>query len=197
MEMALSAKNKLQFVDGSLPRLATTDAQWTRRNDMVASWILNSVSKQLAKSVLYIDSVVGIWKDLNDRFFQGNGPQIFQIQKSIVSLSQGQDIVSTYFTNLKGLWEELSNYKQNLVCSCSTAKLLVESYHQECIMQFLMELIDSYSQLRGQILLIEPLPSINKVFSLVVQNERQRDIFVVSLSVETTAFFHQISKPEL
>lgn len=56
-------------------------------------------------------------------------------------------------------------------------------------MQFLMELIDSYSLLRGQILLIEPLPSINKVFSLVVQNERQRDIFVVSLSVETTAFF--------
>lgn len=91
MEMALSAKNKLQFVDGSLPRLATTDAQWTRHNDVVASWILNSVSKQLAKSVLYIDSVVGIWKDLNERFFQGNGPQIFQIQKSIVSLSQGQD----------------------------------------------------------------------------------------------------------
>lgn len=130
MEMALSAKNKLQFVDSSLPRLATTDAQWTRCNDMVASWILNSFSKQLAKSILYIDSVVGIWKDLNERFFQGNGPQIFQIQKFIVSLSQGQDIVITYFTNLKGLWKELSNYKQNLVCSCSTVKLLVESYNQ-------------------------------------------------------------------
>ena len=51
-----------------------------------------------------------------------------------------------------------------------------------------MGLNDSYAHIRGQILLIEPLPSINKVFSLVVQEKRQRDVFIAdSPSVENTA----------
>lgn len=49
-------------------------------------------------------------------------------------------------------------------------------YRQKYIMTFLMGLNDSYAQVRGQILLMEPLPRINKVFSLIIQEERQRKI---------------------
>lgn len=57
-------------------------------------------------------------------------------------------------------------------------------------MQFLVGLNDSYSQVKGQILLMEPLLLINKVFSLIVQEERQRDIVSLqSHSPETIAFF--------
>jgi hypothetical protein len=38
-----------------------------------------------------------------------------------------------------------------------------------------MGLNDTFSHIRGQILLIDPLPPINKVFSLVLQEERQRE----------------------
>lgn len=36
-----------------------------------------------------------------------------------------------------------------------------------------MGLSDTYVQVRGQILLMDPLPSLNKVFSLLTQEERQ------------------------
>jgi len=39
-----------------------------------------------------------------------------------------------------------------------------------------MGLNDSYAHIRGQILLIDPLPPMNKVFSLLLQEERQREI---------------------
>lgn len=53
-----------------------------------------------------------------------------------------------------------------------------------------MGLNDSYSNVQGQILLIEPLPSINKAFSLVVQEEGQRDIASFSSqSVENNVLF--------
>ena len=39
-----------------------------------------------------------------------------------------------------------------------------------------MQLDESYSQIRGQILLIDPLPSINKVYSWLIQDESQRSI---------------------
>jgi len=38
-----------------------------------------------------------------------------------------------------------------------------------------MGLNDTFSHIRGQILLIDPLPPINKLFSLVLQEERQRE----------------------
>ena len=39
-----------------------------------------------------------------------------------------------------------------------------------------MGLNESYAQIRAQILMLDPLPNINKVFALVVQEERQRRI---------------------
>ncbi|KAJ0020553.1 hypothetical protein Pint_31919 [Pistacia integerrima] len=39
-----------------------------------------------------------------------------------------------------------------------------------------MDLDDSYSQIRGQILLNDPLPLLSKVYALIVQEERQQDI---------------------
>lgn len=84
--MALSAKNQYDFVSGALPKPASTStkyAAWIHCNDMVSSWLLNSVSKDLEDSVLYIDTAAGIWKDLTDRFSEGNGPRIFQIQSPL------------------------------------------------------------------------------------------------------------------
>ncbi|XP_065620096.1 uncharacterized protein LOC136063519 [Quercus suber] len=54
-------------------------------------------------------------------------------------------------------------------------------------MQFLMGLNESYSQIKGQILLMEPLPTINKVYSLLIQEERQRSIGLSnSVHIEST-----------
>lgn len=55
-------------------------------------------------------------------------------------------------------------------------KILIEFQQQEYVMKFLMGLKDSYSNIRGQILLSDPLPPINKVFSLILQEEKQREI---------------------
>ncbi|KAI9200469.1 hypothetical protein LWI28_008431 [Acer negundo] len=44
----------------------------------------------------------------------------------------------------------------------------------EYIMSVLMGLDDSFAQVRGQLLLMDPMPPINCVFSLIVQEEQQR-----------------------
>lgn len=50
-----------------------------------------------------------------------------------------------------------------------------------------MGLNESFYHIRGQILSIDPLHSINKVFSLIIQKESQRQISVVSMTHDTTA----------
>jgi hypothetical protein len=115
------------------------------------------------------DTAEAMWNDLKDRFSQQNGPRIFQILKSISDLRQENLSVSNYFTILKGLWDELIHYKPLPPCTCGTMKVHNEYQQQEHVMQFLMGLNESYAHTRGQILMLNPLPPINIVFSLVIQ----------------------------
>lgn len=65
MEIALSTERKLPFVHGTLPR-PTDDPikgdQWDACNNLVISWIMNTVSDSIADSILHIESDAEIWK---------------------------------------------------------------------------------------------------------------------------------------
>lgn len=65
MRKALVSKNKFKFVHGSIskpnPFNPPFDA-WERCNDMVHSWIVNSVSPQIAPTVLYKELASEAWK---------------------------------------------------------------------------------------------------------------------------------------
>jgi hypothetical protein len=53
MMMALVAKNKFEFVDGSIMKPPAVDPSlhgWVRCNNMLLSWMLNFVSKDIAKA---------------------------------------------------------------------------------------------------------------------------------------------------
>ena len=66
---------------------------------------------------------------------------------------------------MKGLWDELSSYNDTIQGT--------QQEHQK-LMQFLMGFNDSYSAIRGQILLMNPLPSIRQAYSSISQEEKQR-----------------------
>ncbi|XP_060960671.1 uncharacterized protein LOC133031234 [Cannabis sativa] len=90
--MAFAAKNKTAFLDGSLPKPDPTDLSfcaWTRCNNMVMSWLLHSVSPQIAQSIMFFNLASDMWNDLVDRFNEGNGPRIFQLKAELHSLQQG------------------------------------------------------------------------------------------------------------
>ncbi|KAL4302210.1 hypothetical protein GQ457_10G003950 [Hibiscus cannabinus] len=190
MLMALSAKNKIGFVDGSIVAPASTSTNfqaWTRANNLVNSWILNSVSKDISASLLYHSTVVAIWKDLEERFQQNNGPRIFQLKKKLSDLTQGSMNISIYYTQLKIIWDELASVKPTctcLQCSCGGLRKVLDDQQQELTMQFLMGLNETFANVRSQILLIDPMPSIAKVFSLVIQDENQRSIALHTPVVE-------------
>ena len=78
---ALLTKNKLGFIDGTLtlssPLISTPSMQaWIRCDNMVGTWLTNSVSSKLQASIIYEDIALEIWNDLKNRFAQTNGPRI-------------------------------------------------------------------------------------------------------------------------
>nr|KYP32815.1 hypothetical protein KK1_046403 [Cajanus cajan] len=67
MITALSAKNKVEFIDGSAPQPPKSDPMfnaWRLCNNMVVSWLVHSVSQSIRQSILWMDQADEIWKDL-------------------------------------------------------------------------------------------------------------------------------------
>ena len=59
-------------------------------------------------------------------------------------------------------------------------------------MQFPMGLNETFTQMRGQILLMDPMPHIDRVFSLLRQKERQRSIGQLKVPhMESTALLYK------
>lgn len=78
--IALSAKNKVGFINGTFasPPITFKDYQpWSRCNDMVTSWLLNSLSKDIGDSVIYSNSARELWISLEHRFGQSNGAKLY------------------------------------------------------------------------------------------------------------------------
>ena len=176
MSISLSAKNKIGFVTRDIEAPAETDPNfpsWQRCNDMVISWILNFVHSNIRNSVMYTNTAVKVWEELKERFSQGNGLRIYQIKSDIIKHKQGQQSVAVYYTKLKAMWDELSSYNEATTCSCGGLETLRKREDKEKVIQFLMGLNDNYSAIRGQILLTQPLPDTKRVYSLVLQQEKQ------------------------
>ncbi|KAL1308527.1 uncharacterized protein [Arachis hypogaea] len=186
MQKALNSKRKLGFITGSVPKPdPITEPEkfenWQCVNDVISTWILNSVTKEIATSLVYTDSAAKLWNNFKERFQHGNGPRVFELKRDLMNLRHGAMSVSQYFTRIKVLWEELNSYRP-VQCNCGDARAMQEFLQAGYIHCFLMGLDESFSQIRGKILLLEPLPTINKVLSLVTQEEKHRAIIGASLN---------------
>ncbi|XP_058775255.1 uncharacterized protein LOC131649511 [Vicia villosa] len=184
MHISLISKNKEKFIDETLTKPPVSDplyAPWTRYNTMVLAWIQRSISEPIAKSVLWIDNASGVWKNLQIRFSQGDIFRISDIQEDLYRFKQGTLDVSNYFTQLKVMWDELENYQSIpsctcvIPCSCGAIASIKHYREQDYVILFLKGLTEKFAHSKSQIMMMSPLPSIDKAFSLVIQQEREMD----------------------
>ena len=80
MLLSLSVKNKLGFVDGSVPKPAANSPDlkaWDRCNDLVCALLLSNLDETITQSVLYFKTGVEIWSDLNERFGYTSMAQLY------------------------------------------------------------------------------------------------------------------------
>ncbi|KAL0356108.1 UNVERIFIED_CONTAM: hypothetical protein Sradi_4057700 [Sesamum radiatum] len=111
IKIALGAKMKLGFIKGKNPRPSETVEEYeqgTRADCLVLSWLLNSISKDIVESFLYINTARELWLELEARYGLSNGPMVYQLQREIASTTQGTPSVSAYFSKLNKLWDELA-----------------------------------------------------------------------------------------
>ena len=89
-------------------------------------------------------------------------------------MSQGTMALSAYFTKLKALWDELGAYRTPF--TCNQRQIHVDQREEDKLMQLLMGLNESYKTVRSNILMMTSLPNVRQAYSLLVQEEMQRQV---------------------
>ena len=182
--IALSAKHKTAFIDGSYEKPYAKSPllpYWKRCNDMVLSWLLNSMHKNIRDSVLFCEIASDMGKELKESYGQSNKARLFQAQKDVCCISQGELDIAAYFNKAKRLWDEFTAASASPRCTCCKCECdingrLHDYFQDQKLIQFLMGLNESYTQVMGNILMINPSPTLSQVYSLLVQEERQRQV---------------------
>ena len=85
--------------------------------------------------------------------------------------------IVNYYGKLKHLWDELANYDQMPTCKCGKCEcdlgsMLEKKREEERVHTFLMGLDETvYDTVRSNLLAQDPLPNMNKVYSILIQEE--------------------------
>ncbi|CAN1833001.1 Retrovirus-related Pol polyprotein from transposon RE1, partial [Linum perenne] len=184
MLTSLGSKNKIRFIDGTLPMPLATDPlyhPWVACNTTVLGWLRLSVTDTIRRSLLNYKTAAEVWKNLKKRFSQGDLIRISELQEELSNLKQGTRNVSEYYTHLITVWNELIGYQPIPDCDCGksvhvdckVSMKMAEYQETNYIIQFLRGLNDNYSLARTQILMSDPLPDLDSVCYRVTQLERQ------------------------
>jgi hypothetical protein len=83
------AKNKLVFIDGSIPIPDITDlnpATWERCKYLLHSSILNLVTPPIAQTIVFLENSIDAWHDLKERFAKADRIRVSHLRFEINNL---------------------------------------------------------------------------------------------------------------
>ncbi|XP_075074595.1 uncharacterized protein LOC142162171 [Nicotiana tabacum] len=84
----------------------------------------------------------------------------------------------------KDLWDELDVLVPLSSCDCGEARHSIEHLRSQHVVQFLMGLNETYSNIRSNVLAKRPVVTINEAYEIVTQEENQRALGVVDTHKE-------------
>ncbi|KAJ0490449.1 putative RNA-directed DNA polymerase [Helianthus annuus] len=180
----LFAKNKIGFVDGTIKKPeqgSSSHMAWMRCDAMIKGWLNTAMEKEIRTSVKYATTAREIWVDLRERFGKESAPRAYELKQSLTVTRQEGTSVSTYYTKLRTIWDEIQSVlpvpRCNCDgCTCGIGKKLTELRDKERLYEFLLGLDPEFRTIRTQILAMQPIPSLGAAYHLVADDEQQRAV---------------------
>ncbi|GAA0151044.1 hypothetical protein LIER_43130 [Lithospermum erythrorhizon] len=96
MLIALQARDKVCFINGDFMKPGQDDTyykQWVKVNVTLISWMLNAMTKDLARGFAYASNDFSLWEEIRVKFGGCVGPRLYEIGPAIYLVKQEKDSV--------------------------------------------------------------------------------------------------------
>ena len=150
-EIFLAAHIREHHITNDPPDSKVADyAAWYAADCAIISWIINSVEEHITRTISHLRPVKRVWDTIYETYGnEQNISRVCEVYKQLFSLRQNDGFVSTYYTHIRSLLEELEVH-QPFVADVAVMK----RYREELTVAIFPAGLctDLASQIRGQIL---------------------------------------------
>lgn len=179
ISLALGGRSKLGYVNGTIKPPETSSATfdaWQSNDQLVMSWILNSMEPKLSEIFSYSDSSHILWESIKEMYdSQHNAARVFELKKSLAGLKQGNQTFIQHLGSMKSMWNELDLYRPHTTESA----VLLKRADEDKVFQLLASLGVEYEDLRSHLLMTPELPSFVNVCHAIQREETRRKVMHV------------------
>ncbi|KAG6500538.1 hypothetical protein ZIOFF_040386 [Zingiber officinale] len=169
VELYVEGHDKLDILHGTKVKPDEKDPSfhtWRRDNIQLMTWMLNSVNSGIKQVILHNKTAYDMWKTLEQMYGRRHDMlRTYQISSQIFKLEQGSMSVTNYFATLKRLWDEFDYYRMENWSSTDDHQRYLKVLEKDRIIKFLDGLTAEFESLKGQILGLDPIPSLEQLES--------------------------------
>ncbi|KAG7577529.1 Integrase catalytic core [Arabidopsis thaliana x Arabidopsis arenosa] len=175
LRLALKARKKFGFADGSIPQPVATDPDfedWIANNALVVSWMKLTIHESISTSMSHLDDSHELWSHIQKRFGVKNGQRVQRLKTELATCRQKGLPIETYYGKLSQLWRSLADYQQ-----AKTMEEVRKEREEDKLHQFLMGLDESvYGAVKSALLSRVPLPSLEEAYNTLTQDEESKSL---------------------
>ncbi|OIT05138.1 hypothetical protein A4A49_65368, partial [Nicotiana attenuata] len=143
--------------------MATVDNELPEKLSHNHPLFLNSIDNSGAKS--FGTNLVDLWERCNAI-----------VLSWIMNCVSPELLSGIIYSSNAILWAEFDSLAPALGCACAKSGESVVFMERLKLIKFLMGLNESYEQARSQIIMMIPVPTVNKAYSMLMERESQRAI---------------------
>ncbi|XP_071723182.1 uncharacterized protein [Rutidosis leptorrhynchoides] len=148
-------KDKEVFINESFPipfdkRMARL---WRRCSQLVRTWIGNCIAPEVVAGLPLMKDPKKMWENIREMYRK---------------LDQGNMTITTVYNKLSGLWNELEAAKEKFDWPDHIQQQYKQMREREKATRFLLILNEAYLSFRPQILTMETLPSLGRIYQLII-----------------------------
>ncbi|XP_075091952.1 uncharacterized protein LOC107815453 [Nicotiana tabacum] len=132
---------------------------------------------ELMASIVYASNAKKVWSEFEERIDRSNLTRIFHLWTEIATLRQGTDSVTSYYSKMNDFLDELDVLAPLPSCDCEESLPYVAHLRSQRLLQFLMGLNESYSNLRSNMLARRPIVSVNEAYATDFKSKKKSTQF--------------------
>ncbi|KAF5450286.1 hypothetical protein F2P56_030651 [Juglans regia] len=182
--MFICGKGKDDYLTGDAAKPNKTDEKfkvWNAENNMVMSWLINSMTNDIGENFLLYGTTKEIWDAAKEIYSNNeNTSELFEVESVLHDFRQGELTVTQYFNTLNRYWQQLDLFEEHNWSCPNDGIRYRQIIERKRIYKFLIGLNKNLDEVRGRILGSKPLPNIREAFSEVRREESRKKIMMGS-----------------
>lgn len=156
VEMYISGKDKLRYINGDTPKPPETDPsfrRWRTENAIVKGWLINSMDYSLIANFIRFPTAKQVWDSAATTYFDGTDTsQVYDLRCRVTRMKQAGWSIEKYYNDLQGLWREIDFRHPNPMECAGDIQKYNSILQEDQVYIFLDRLDDRLDKTRSDVL---------------------------------------------